>query len=113
LDPVTRIEAALVSVTVRVTVCPEEMLLELALIETVGMAAAALAAHVESATKVTKKDPKDFISSHDVHSSRLRSGARCSFGEVSAQSLNEMDGVQRLLMHSYSRKEATKIAAQW
>jgi len=30
LDPVTLIEAALVSVTVRVSVCPAEMLLELA-----------------------------------------------------------------------------------
>ena len=89
-------EAALVSVTVRVTVCPEEMLLELALIETVGVAAAALAANVEIATKVTKGariGPKDFISSHDVHSSRFALWcARCSFGEVSAKCLNEMDG---------------------
>jgi hypothetical protein len=73
-DPVTWIEAALVSVTVRVTVCPEVMLLELALIATVGTAAAALAVKAEIATKVTneaRKGPKDFISSHDVHSSRF------------------------------------------
>jgi len=48
-------EAALVSVTVRVTVCPEVMLLELALIETVGTAAAALAANTEIATKGRKR----------------------------------------------------------
>lgn len=54
LDPVTWIEAALVSVTVRVSVCPDEMLLELAVIETVGTAAAALAAKAETATKVRK-----------------------------------------------------------
>jgi hypothetical protein len=51
LDPVTWIEAALVSVTVRVSVCPDEMLLELAVIATVGADAAALAANVEIATK--------------------------------------------------------------
>ena len=55
MDPVTLMEAALVSVTVRVTVCPEVMLLELALIETVGTAAAALAAKNEIATKDTKR----------------------------------------------------------
>jgi len=76
LDPVTWIEAAFVSVTVRVSVCPEEMLLELAWIETVGRAAA-LAENAEIATKV-RKGPKDFILSQDLHSSRLRSGARCS-----------------------------------
>jgi len=54
-DPVTWIDAALVSVTVRVTVCPEVMLLELALIETVGTAAAALAAKIEIATKGRKR----------------------------------------------------------
>ena len=52
LDPVTRIEAALVSVTVRVAVCPEEMVLGLAVIETVGAEAAALAVNTETATKV-------------------------------------------------------------
>jgi hypothetical protein len=51
LDPVTWIDAALVSVTVRVSVCPDEMLLELALIETVGTEAAALAANIETTTK--------------------------------------------------------------
>jgi hypothetical protein len=51
LDPVTWIDAALVSVTVRVSVCPDEMLLELALIETMGTEAAALAANTETTTK--------------------------------------------------------------
>jgi hypothetical protein len=46
------------------------MLLELAWIETVGRAAAALAENAEIATKV-RKGPKDFISSQDVHSSRF------------------------------------------
>jgi hypothetical protein len=72
-DPVTWIEAALVSVTVRVTVCPDVMLLELALMDTVGTAAEALAVKADTATKVKKtrrEGPKDFISSHDVHSSR-------------------------------------------
>jgi len=55
LDPVTWIELALVSVTVSVTVCPEVMLLELAVIETVGTAAEALAAKTEIATKVSKR----------------------------------------------------------
>ena len=55
MDPVTWIEAALVSVTVSVTVCPEVMLLELALIETVGTAAAALVAKTETATKGRKR----------------------------------------------------------
>ena len=36
LDPVTFTEAVLVSVTVRVTDCPDEMLVELAVIEIVG-----------------------------------------------------------------------------
>ena len=36
-DPVTRTEAALVAVVVRVSDCPDEMLLELAVIETVGV----------------------------------------------------------------------------
>ena len=74
LDPVTWIEAALVSVTFRVMLCPEEMLLELAVIETVGAAALALGAKVEIETKARRtagKGPKDFISSHDVHSSRF------------------------------------------
>ncbi|MGA9584361.1 MAG: hypothetical protein WBQ95_03485 [Terracidiphilus sp.] len=53
-DPVTWIEAALVSVTVSVSVCPEEMLLDLAAIETVGAEAAALAANAEIATKERK-----------------------------------------------------------
>lgn len=35
--PVTRIEAALVSVIVRVSDCPDEMLAKLAVIETVGV----------------------------------------------------------------------------
>jgi len=51
---VTWIEAALVSVTVRVTVCPELMLFELALIATVGSAAAVVAAKTGIATKVSK-----------------------------------------------------------
>lgn len=50
-DPVTWIDAALVSVTVRVSVCPDEMLLELAVIETVGTAAEALVAKTETTTK--------------------------------------------------------------
>jgi len=54
-DPVTWIDAAFVSVTVKVTVCPEVMLLELALIATVGTAAAAVAADTDSATKVIKR----------------------------------------------------------
>lgn len=54
LEPVTWMEAALVSVTVRVSVCPDEMLLVLAVIETVGRAAAALVAKAEIATKVRK-----------------------------------------------------------
>ena len=54
LEPVTWIEAALVSVTVRVSVCPDEMLLVLAVIETVGRAAATLVAKAEIATKVRK-----------------------------------------------------------
>lgn len=53
-DPVTWIEAAPVSVTVRVSVCPAEMLLELAVMETVGTEAAALVAKAEIATKVRK-----------------------------------------------------------
>lgn len=36
LDPVTLTEAVLVSVTVKVTDCPDVMLVELAVIETVG-----------------------------------------------------------------------------
>jgi hypothetical protein len=54
-DPVTWIDAALVSVTVRVSVCPDEMLLELAVIETVGTAAAALVAKTETTTKERKR----------------------------------------------------------
>lgn len=50
-DPVTWTEAALATVTVNVAVCPEVMLLELALIEMVGAAAEALAAKNEIATK--------------------------------------------------------------
>jgi len=56
-DPVTWIEPAFVSVTVRVTVCPELMLFELALIATVGTAADALVADTEIATKV-KRDAR-------------------------------------------------------
>ena len=85
LEPVTWIEAALVSVTVRVSVCPEEMLFELALIETVGTDAAALAANAEIATKVrrgAREGPKDFISSHKTCIlPDLRSGARYSRGK--------------------------------
>ena len=55
MDPVTWIEAALVSVTVRVTVCPEVMLFELALMETVGTAAEAMVAKNEIATKVKRR----------------------------------------------------------
>ena len=58
LDPVTLIDAALDSVTVRVSVCPDEMLLELAVIETVGVEAFALLANVEIARN-TKRDAKD------------------------------------------------------
>ena len=54
-DPVTWTEAALATVTVRVSVCPEVMLLELALIDMVGTAAAALAAKIETATKGRKR----------------------------------------------------------
>lgn len=63
LLPVTEIDAALDSVTVRVSDCPAEMLLELAVMETVGMAAAALAAKVEIARKLRKgaKDGNAFI----------------------------------------------------
>ena len=97
LEPVTWIEAACVSVTLRVTVCPEEMLFELALIETVGTDAEAPAANVEIATKArngAREGPKDFIIvSQNVHFPDLRSGARYSlWGSVSAQGLNEMDG---------------------
>jgi hypothetical protein len=56
-------EAALVSVTVRVSDCPAEMLLELALIETVGMEAAALLANADIARRVTRvaKDGRVFM----------------------------------------------------
>lgn len=88
-DPVTWIEAALLSVTVRVTVCPEVMLLELALIATVGTAAAALAVRIEIAAKgrrTARNGPKDFMSSHRTCIlPDLRSGARCSREGVSAQ----------------------------
>ena len=60
-DPVTWIEAALVSVTVRVSLCPEVMLAEPALIETVGTAAAAPAANAEIATQVTKGAKEEII----------------------------------------------------
>lgn len=52
MDPVTWIEAAFVSVTVSVTVCPELMLFELAWMATVGTPANAVAADTEIATKV-------------------------------------------------------------
>lgn len=91
LDPVTWIEAALVSVTMRVSDCPEEMLLEPALMAMVGIEAAALAVKTENATRV-RRDPKDFISSQDVHSSRLRSGAGCSRSGKSPPRLSRMDG---------------------
>lgn len=54
LDPVTWIEEAFVSVTVSVADCPAEMLLELAVMETVGAEAAALAANAENARKVRR-----------------------------------------------------------
>jgi len=54
-DPVTWTEAALATVTVRVSVCPEVIVLELALIEIVGTAAEAVAAKTEIATKVSKR----------------------------------------------------------
>jgi hypothetical protein len=54
LEPVTWIEAALDSVTVSVSDCPAEILLELAVMETVGMDAAALLANAEIASKVSK-----------------------------------------------------------
>ena len=53
--PVTLIEAAFVSVTVSVTVCPAVMEFELAFIETVGSAAEALAVKTEIATKGSKR----------------------------------------------------------
>ena len=87
-DPVTWIEAALVSVTVRVTVCPDVMLLELALMDTVGTAAEALAVKADIGTKVRKtrrEGPKDFISSHDVHSSRFALWCEVSRQGISAQ----------------------------
>lgn len=49
LDPVTLIEAALVSFTVKVSDCPAEMVLELAVMETVGSDAAALLANKDIA----------------------------------------------------------------
>jgi len=52
LDPVTWMEAALVSVTVSVSDWPAEMLLELALMETVGTEAAALLANAKTARKL-------------------------------------------------------------
>ena len=51
-------EAALVSVTVRVSDSPEEMLLEPALMETVGTDTAALLASTEIARKV-RTDARD------------------------------------------------------
>jgi hypothetical protein len=48
LEPFTLIDPALVSVTVNVSDCPAEMLLELALIATVGTDAAALLANSEN-----------------------------------------------------------------
>jgi hypothetical protein len=52
LDPVTWMDAALVSVTVSVSDWPAEMLLELALMETVGTEAAALLANAKTARKL-------------------------------------------------------------
>ena len=54
LEPVTWIEAALDSVTVNVSDCPAEILLELAVMETVGTEAAALLANAEIASKVRR-----------------------------------------------------------
>ena len=63
MDPVTWIEAAPDSVTVRVSDCPAEMLLEPSVMETTGMEAAALAANAEIARKVRRgaKDGKAFM----------------------------------------------------
>jgi hypothetical protein len=49
-------EPALVSVTVRVSDSPAVMLLELAVMETVGTEAAALVANSENAQNTTNKD---------------------------------------------------------
>lgn len=63
MDPVTLIDAALDSVTVRVSVCPAEMLAELAVMETVGVEAFALVANAEIASNVRRgaKDGKVFM----------------------------------------------------
>ena len=115
LDPVTWIDAALVSVTVRVTVCPEEMLLELALIETVGTAAAALVAKTETATKVRYGAGKGI----NFKGACLRVGSRmpdCALeGEVvpgleCVRPIRYEGGrIQRLLMQAECAKEATQI----
>lgn len=52
MDPVTWIEEAFVSVTVSVSDCPAEMLLEPAVMETVGVEAAALAENADKAREV-------------------------------------------------------------
>lgn len=60
-DPVTWIEAALVSFTVSVSDCPAEMLLELAWMETVGTEAAAPLANAEIVTKVRRRGREGVI----------------------------------------------------
>jgi hypothetical protein len=54
LEPVTFTEAALVALTVRVSDCPAEMLLDEAVMETTGREADALLANADKATKVSK-----------------------------------------------------------
>lgn len=62
-DPVTCTEPALDAATVKVSACPAEMLLELAVMETVGREAAALVADAEIAKNVVRdaKDGKNFM----------------------------------------------------
>ena len=70
-EPATWIEAALVSVTVSVSDCPAEMLLELALMDTVGMAAAALPATAETTTKVRRDRSDEIVFKGDPPDVRL------------------------------------------
>lgn len=83
-DPVTLMEAAFVSVTVSVAVCPDAMLFELALIDTVGTAAEALAAKTDIATKGRKRVREGSIFTGACLNgsciARLRSGGRGGSG---------------------------------
>jgi len=119
LDPVTWIEAALVSVTVRVTVCPEVMLFELALMETVGTAAEAMVAKNEIATKVRKRvrEGIDFTGAcleGLVHVPDCALGGEVVPGMISSALRRVRNGrIQNRLMLSLPRKEATRELAQW